>query len=373
MTRRRAPGGCGSVAAMRRLARSLALALLLVPALAAPAEAATHTVYAGPPPELAKRLGPSSAIEITGYFPNRIEIHQDDSIRWVFTGRYHMVTLPTTTGERPLFGWVDFNTPFKDFRDAAGKPFWFNGSAEQYVPLEAALRDRAAPFDGTQVRNSGLPAADGRTRPYTVKFTKPGTYMVLCIVHPTMHMTVNVIAKGAPLEAPPSKADRTAYADRTFKSVRRMLRITPPASTVFAGWEEGDISLLRFFPAVTTVKRGGSVDFVLRAVKESHNVAFGPDAYRRRIARDIIRRRVEPGGRQVFVLNPLLFVPSDPENAFPAYDGRNHGNGFLNTGALDNDPLTPYDDHQVVRFTRRGEYLYECLIHPGMTAKVKVV
>jgi plastocyanin len=349
------------------------VAALALSAAAAPALAATHTVYAGAPPALARQLGPHSAIEITGYFPDRIEVHTGDSIRWIFTGRYHMVTIPTTTGVRPLFGWVNFDKPFSGFADAAGRPFWFDGTPEQYVPLDGALRDGAAPFDGTRPRNSGLPAADGHTKPYTVQFVKPGTFLVLCIVHPTMHMTVNVIAKGAPLERGPTKADQLDYAKKTLSTVRRMLKITPPARTVYAGWEEGDISLLRFFPAVETVRAGQSVDFVLRAVKESHNVAFGPPAYLRRISDQIIQRRVDPDGKKVFVLNPELFLPSDPENAFPAFDGRNHGNGFLNTGAFDNDPLTPYDDHQIVRFTRPGTYLYECLIHPGMTAKVRVL
>ena len=349
------------------------LAVLALPALGAPARAATHTVYAGPAPALAGQLGPQSAIEITGYFPNRIEIHTGDSIRWVFTGRYHMVTIPTTTGVRPLFGWVNFDRPFAGFDDAAGRPFWFNGTPEQYVPLDGALRDGAAPYDGTQPRNSGLPAANGHTKPYQVKFVKPGTFLVLCIVHPTMHMTVNVIARGAPLERGPTKADQQAYARKTFATVHRILKIRPPENTVYAGWEEGDVSLLRFFPAVATIRQGGSIDFVLKAVKESHNVAFGPAAYRRRISDQIIQRRRDPDGTKVFVLNPELFLPSDPENAFPAYDGKNHGNGFLNTGAFDNDPLTPYDDHQVVRFTKPGTFLYECLIHPGMTAKVRVL
>ena len=358
---------------MRIPVHAALLAVLALALLAAPADGATFTVYAGPPPALARQLPPQSAIEITGFFPNRIEIHAGDSIRWVFTGRYHMVTIPTTTGERPLFGWVNFDRPFRGFADADGKPFWFDGTPEQYVPLDAALRDGAAPYDGTRVRNSGLPDPGGHTKPYTVKFVKPGTYMVLCIVHPTMHMTVSVIAKDAPLAPRPTWSDQVAYARRTSAAVHRMLRIRPPAGTVYAGWEEGDISLLRFFPGVATVRQGQSLDFVLRAVKESHNVAFGPPAYLRRISDQIIERRVAPDGTKVFLLNPELFLPSDPESAFPAYTGRNHGNGFLNTGALDNDPLTPYDDLQAVRFTHPGTYLYECLIHPGMTAKIRVL
>lgn len=41
-------------------------------------------------------------------------------------------------------------------------------------------------------------------------------------------------------------------------------------------------------------------------------------------------------------------------------------------GALDTDPTSPYDDRQPVRFTRRGRFVYECLIGPGTAAEVVV-
>ena len=39
--------------------------------------------------------------------------------------------------------------------------------------------------------------------------------------------------------------------------------------------------------------------------------------------------------------NPLAAYPSDPPPALLPYDGTNHGNGFLNSGLLDNDSGSP--------------------------------
>jgi plastocyanin len=52
--------------------------------------------------------------------------------------------------------------------------------------------------------------------------------------------------------------------------------------------------------------------------------------------------------------------------------GVNHGNGFLNTGLLDDDISTPLDSKATVTFARRGTYPYICLVHPGMVGEVVV-
>lgn len=348
-----------------------AAAVLLAPAAAG---AADHVVYAGPPEPQAKTI--RKAVEVVGFYPGHVAIHEGDTITWKFTGALHMVTVPTTDGTRPLFGWVLFDRPLLGYTDAAGKPLWWDGQPTQYVPEQAAERDNAAPFDGTSVRNSGIPHPPAKTsKPYRLQFSKQGIYTVLCIVHPTMHMTVTVVPKSQPLQ--PASYDREAAQQeikRTLKLAARLDHVAkPPNGTVYAGYDAGDVSLLKFFPAVTTVKAGGSVDFVLKSVKESHAIVFGPWAFRKKLGENIIQFVPRPGMPDLLIFNPYIFIPSDPESAFPAYDGTNHGDGYLNTGALDLDPLTPYDDHQVVKFTKPGDFVYECPIHPGMTGKIHVV
>jgi plastocyanin len=353
--------------------RTLLASLLAALALATPAAAADHVVYAGAPLPEARTLPRS--LEVVGFSPRHLTIHEGDTVTWRFTGSLHMVTLPTTDGQRPLFGWVDPSRPVTG-RDAAGAPFWWSGQPTQFVPTAAAERDDARPFDGTSVRNSGLPAQDGTTtKPYRLRFVKQGVFTVLCIVHPTMSMTVTVVPRGQPLEPASVVAKRARSELRETVALAGRLNRTaaPPAGTVYAGYDAGDVSLLKFFPGVATVRAGRSLDFVLKSVKESHTITFGPEPLRRTIREHIVERVTSPALGSIWAFNPLIFSPSDPEAAFPAYDGRNHGDGYLNTGALDNDPLTPYDDRQRIRFTRRGTFLYECTIHPGMTAKVRVV
>ena len=358
----------------RRSTRAvLAVASTLALALPASAAAADHVVYAGAPQPQAKKV--PASLEIVGFYPGAITVHEGDTVTWRFTGRLHMVTLPTTAGKRPLFGWIDTSLPLTG-RDAAGKPFWWQGSPTQYVPLEADRRDDAKPFDGTSVRNSGTPSqTSAPTKPYKLRFVKQGIYTALCIVHPTMHMTVTVVPRGMPLESSKSVAAeaRRAFA-HTMKLAATLSRAPrPPKNTVYAGYDAGDVSLLHFFPGQLTVKAGSSVDFILKSVKESHAITFGPAALRKDLGEHVIQKVHSPTLGDINSFNPLIFIPSDRENAFPAYDGTNHGNGYLNTGALDNDPLTPYDDRQRVRFTKRGTFLYECPIHPGMTAKIRVI
>lgn len=356
---------------MSRLRLLLPIVVLL--ACAAPAQAADHVVYAGAPQPEARTI--RKAVEVVGFYPGHVTIHEGDTITWKFTGALHMVTVPTTDGKRPLFGWVDFTRPLLGYTDAAGKPLWWDGQPTQYVPQEAAERDSAAPYDGTSVRNSGIPHPPAKTsRPYTLRFTKQGIYTVLCIVHPTMHMTVTVIPRGQPLEG--AAYDREAARHqirRTLSLAARLDRSAkPPKGTVYAGYDAGDVSLLKFYPAVTTVKVGGTVNFVLKSVKESHAIVFGPTEFRKQLGENIVQFVPRPGLADLVTFNPFIFIPSDPESSFPAYDGTNHGNGYLNTGALDLDPLTPYDDRQAIRFTKPGSFIYECPIHPGMTAKVVV-
>jgi plastocyanin len=50
-----------------------------------------------------------------------------------------------------------------------------------------------------------------------------------------------------------------------------------------------------------------------------------------------------------------------------------HGNGFVNTGVLDNDPsTTKIFPSSKIDFTKPGVYHYQCLIHPFMHGTIVV-
>jgi plastocyanin len=132
------------------------------------------------------------------------------------------------------------------------------------------------------------------------------------------------------------------------------------------------VAWFKFFPGVRTVHVGATVRFSISSTSEIHTMTFGPRAYRDAHENAVIVTPQGGGKPPLFQQNPLIFLPSDPPPSLPPYDGTNHGNGFLNTGPIDNDPKSPLPPSASVKFTKAGSYQFECLIHPGMEARITV-
>jgi len=107
------------------------------------------------------------------------------------------------------------------------------------------------------------------------------------------------------------------------------------------------------------------VHFSIASKSEIHTMTFGPQP-----SADLVMVQPQPSGPPRLQFNPFMFLPSDP--VLPPYTGSNHGNGFLNTGIMDSNPQSPPPGSIDVTFTSPGSYLYECTIHPGMQATIKV-
>ena len=86
---------------------------------------------------------------------------------------------------------------------------------------------------------------------------------------------------------------------------------------------------------------------------ETHNVAFGPKPYLDEHA----KRFFGP----VFV--PFVTFRSEAPGSPIVFDGANHGNGYVNTGVLDANPVTPLPSSDKVTFTKPGTYAYYCAVH----------
>jgi plastocyanin len=104
--------------------------------------------------------------------------------------------------------------------------------------------------------------------------------------------------------------------------------------------------------------------------QEVHTVTFAKDEVAQQMERTIVS--VSQNGAPTLVLRPDVFYPSDPPPLVPPHTGSNHGDGFLNTGALDNVPLTPVPQTATITFTNPGAYRFHCIIHPGMNGTVTV-
>jgi plastocyanin len=133
------------------------------------------------------------------------------------------------------------------------------------------------------------------------------------------------------------------------------------------------IAVYKMFPKTLTVASGTAVAFTMAGEfrSEVHTVTFGPE----KVRADVEKNFLEPlpaVGAGALGLNPVGAYPSDQPPALPPYDGTNHGNGFLNTGLLDNDPSTPFPPEATITFTKAGTYDYECVIHEHMDGRIVV-
>ncbi len=99
-----------------------------------------------------------------------------------------------------------------------------------------------------------------------------------------------------------------------------------------------------------------------KASRETHTVTFGPKSYLRTLA----------NGFRGPVFPPAGLYPSSPTQPV-ALGATTHGNGFANSGAIDNDPATAQVPSSAkIQFTQAGTYNYICLIHPFMHGTIIV-
>jgi plastocyanin len=358
---------------MRRWVMALAIAILAASWTAPAAGAKTKIVVAGGPPPTAGLAGSTTfpkALDLNGFYRRQITVNVGDSVRWLFSRRVvHTVTFLRPGQKRPPLEVPDPTHPYAGFNDAAGAPFWFNGQPSLQIPPENGFPQGGSSTDGTNYENSGLSAP--AFKPYKLRFTKAGTFRYICVVHPGMAGSVKVLPKGdAVPSASADRAARTAEYAQAVKRAAQLARFTPTADSVVAGHDSGAVAWFRFFPAIKNVAVGQSVRFSISSKSEIHTVAFGPTAYRDALEKDLIMAQPQPSGPPRLQFHPQIFLPSDP--VLPPYTGLNHGNGFLNTGIMDTDPSTPPPASANVTFTTPGSFVFECTIHPGMEATIKV-
>ncbi|MBA3298330.1 MAG: hypothetical protein H0U19_15500, partial [Acidobacteria bacterium] len=130
---------------------------------------------------------------------------------------------------------------------------------------------------------------------------------------------------------------------------------------------------LSFLPKTLTVKAGTTVNFVNKSPSEPHNMAFGKTAYIEALMKKVDLFPMGPGAPNQ--APPFFIYGSDPPRAY-AYDGTNHGNGFLATSLIDDEPGSPpkgLPGASRITFSKAGKFHYFCLIHgPDMGGDIVV-
>lgn len=266
----------------------------------------------------------SEALQTADYYPSAITIDAGDSITWTNTAvEPHTVSIPPAGMSLPL-----------------GPP---------QPPVGGNV------FDGTTYISSGF-FNKGAT--YTVRFTKPGTYKVYCLIHqPEMYATITVRPQGAAL--PENQAAYTAAGLADFT-----IDINAAAASVLAfpyaidgidlaaGIQPGapngpptQSSVVRFLhgmtlDSTTTIPVGTTLTW--------HNISQFPHTVALPAAGQPL-----PGG-----------PPTQPAAGGTTYDGST----YVNSGIL--GPGSTFS----LTFTKAGTYAYYCLFHDdeGMVGTVVV-
>jgi plastocyanin len=333
---------------------------LLVPASA---HAATKPVYVGPPPK-GMIPGYDGPAYDAGVYPTRITIAAGDSLKVSTTGAPGDLTYVAKGGKLPSYV-AAAGPAVSGARDAAGADLWFNGQPE--LALNPAIGGPSGKrINGRRTVTSGVLGL-GPVKSWKVRFTKPGTYKLVSVFHHGVTLTVVVKRKGA--RVPTAKRDRRAIArqlEQTTKLARRLSAAKGPANAVQAGSDDKGVAVIGFFPASKTIQAGDSVTFEMskRSI-EFHNIAFGPEAY--------IGEQIKTFFGEDGTLNPFVTYRSEKPGTAIAFDGANHGNGFVNTGIIDADPASDFPSKETVRFTRAGTYTYYCVVHgPDMKGTITV-
>lgn len=359
------------ISRLLKLAAGGAAAAVALPAAALAGGPAGVTVYAGPN----LKAPPVRGGDALAYFPSAVTVHVGDSVTWRFRG-FHTVTF--TGPKHPYPSIVPAEEKQPATSDAAGQPFWWAGKLPLLTisPLAMLPQGGATISSPRQTASSGLlrivTAGNKEPAPFTLRFTKAGTYRYQCAIHPGMHGVVRVLPQGAPA---PTAAQVARQGQeqllRTVADLRRLARTRPAAPlTVYVGaGDRSGAEVTAFFPSALHVQVGQTVRFVNDDGADIHTVTFGPEALRSRIEQDF----VAPHGKQV-LLDPLGALPSDPPGAPVQYDGTNHGNGYLSSGVLQpkGAPKAAGPESFAVTFTKPGTFHYECVVHPHMDGTVVV-
>jgi plastocyanin len=357
----------------QRMATSFALGLTL--ALAAPiaAQAATKSVDMGVPRAAQKSFEPTSS-DVNDFFPHKVTIHVNDTVRFVPSG-FHTVDFGgRRTQKLPVVTPLNI-APITGVVDAAGAPFWFNG--QRQVGLNPTLLrsgfGKRFSYDGSKAVLSGLPLSN-KPKPMSVRFTKTGTFRYFCDIHPGMTGLVKVVKSSS--SVPSSKADQNTVqnqVDSTLKTAKSLSKSNPtvPANTVDVGLGgKGNVSFFGFKPAALTVPTGTTVNFRMAVKSDFHTATAGPGDPEKQPTSYL--GQIE-GGLQGPVLDPRGVFPSQPPGTLGVLTPALHGNGFWNSGFLDEDSATTtVPPNSTVTFGAPGTYALFCMVHPFMKVTVTV-
>lgn len=351
---------------------TILMVLLAALATAGSASAGTWTVLLGE--QTKPPAGTPPGTTLNRFFPAALQIHAGDKVTFTSRG-FHTASYLGGARPAPLFIPDPANGAYADINDSAGASFYFNSLPKLIYNGAAFAPSGLKTIAGKGVVSSGViaPGPNGKPVSVTYTFPKAGTFKILCLIHPGMSTKVVAKAAGASIATAAAVTARaTAETAAAWTKATALAKTKAPANTVFMG-VGGTTTLLAFLPKQLTVKAGTTVNFVVKAPSEVHNVAFGPKKYIEGLMKKVDLLPMGPGSPNQVA--PFFPYGSEPRGSY-SYDGTNHGNGFLATPLNDDQPGAPPNGlagASQVRFTKAGTFRYFCLIHgPDMSGSIVV-
>ena len=358
---------------MSKRFRLAALAGGAVAALAVPmaAQAATKTVYMGPPPKDSKTFQDLQS-DANAFFPSQTTVHVGDTV--AFSPGFHNVNFPAKGG-KPTSFIVPTSSTATDVKDESGNPFWFNGQPLFGFNPAVLGAPKTATYNGKKAVVGPVPVL-GKPFAFKVKFTKTGTFTYHCDIHPGMKGKVHVVAKRA--KAPSAKSDAKVVARQVaaaVKTAKKLKLATPPSGVVDVGVAgPGGVEYYSIVGPKSPISVGTTLRFQMtKGSFETHTATTGPGDPNNESDTTSYLNQVAATFQGAGPFDGRAVYPSDQPGGTPAsLTPQLHGNGFWNTGALDLDNASPLPSNNSVRFDAPGTYQFYCLIHPFMHATITV-
>jgi plastocyanin len=319
------------------------------------------------------------------FLPGNIRVVEGATVTWtVTTDELHTVTF--------LAGQPRPNIVVPQ-PEAPNRPPMFD-------PTYAFPTVPAGPWDGTTYVNS---ADLGKGQQFSLTFGRQGRYAYVCLLHPPMTGTVEVITPGTPDVTTQADVERAVAGDRARMEtqVAEIMRARGgPTSIdgingaktwfVRAGTDrrDGRLDIMAFLPGELTIRQGDTVVWYADHPMP-HTVTFPaagqgePVFVNIQLADGRLIPAPEPGEPMPPEVAAVLADPANaprlvvgpggmPNRPAPTYDGRS----FYNSGVIGDHPGIQVPTQQVwmLTFDQPGNYEYLCVIHDplGMEGKITV-
>lgn len=222
--------------------------------------------------------GTGAGYEFTRYYPEQLQIHRGQAVRWVMPGvSFHSITFVPEGDPRPAFIRAEEAPGAMAFGQRwIGVSQCGHGGQEQCV-----LSDR----------DTFLSSGPGpQQAPFDVVFdAEPGVYNYLCVVHATMTGQIEIVDDTTPLQ-PREQINAQTEADVAADAAEAdayVESISEPTSSIVDGrrvWDvlvgpstpSDHVTLLGFVPATLQIEVGDGVRWAIPdgVENEVHTVAF---------------------------------------------------------------------------------------------------